>query len=260
MLLTKKLSKVMKFLCVISLLTTISPGFAADDERLEEVSLNVSVRKNYTFGKDSFLKEELELIKDRQLNLWGVGLFSASDPVGMVIRTLTASNWSHCSLILIDEKDNTRYCFESTGAATQILNGVLPQVQISRWEDTVKNYGGSVSERQFVFQEKQPNSTAVVQYVMKYLGTSYQKDMSVLIDAIRSENTDKDTTLDGLFCSELAAHMLIQFDYLDGKVKVADNYLPRNFASTDILPWINGASLTKEEINKKKSLYCCTIL
>lgn len=258
MLLTVKLSKVMKFLCVIALLTGISPGFAADYESLEEVSLNANGRKNYTFGENSFMQDELKLIKDRPLNLWGVGLFSSSDPVGAAIRTLTASNWSHCSLILVDENDQSRYCFQSTGAATQIFNGVLPQVQISRWDDAVDGYIGSVSERQLIFQGKQPNSTDVVQYVMKYLGTSYQRDMPVLFNAIRSENTDKDTTLDGLFCSELAAHMLITLDYLDGKKKVADNYLPRNFASTDILPWINGASLAKEKVDKKPS-GCCTL-
>lgn len=256
-----KLSKIMKFLCLVILLAGTSPGFAADpiEERENPPLAIVKVHKTYGFGGDTFLKQEEELIKDRSLTLWGVGLFSSADFIGAAIRTLTASNWSHCGLILIDEKDQTRFCFESTGAASQIFQGVVPQVQISLWNDTAKSYNGSVAERQFIFKDKQPESAEVVQYVKKYLGTTYQRDLSVLIESLRSENIDKDPTLDGLFCSEMVAHMLMKMGYLDKSFKVADNYVPRNFSSVDYLPWLNGASLTKEK-NVKKVTSCCTLM
>jgi hypothetical protein len=277
-----KLSKMMKFLCVIVLLVGTSTGFAADplkDQENPPLTI-VKSHKNYGFGGATFLKQEEELIKDRPLTLWGVGLFSSAelvgavirtltasgvglfssaDLVGAVIRTLTASNWSHCGLILMDEKDQTRFCFESTGAASQIFQGIVPQVQISLWDDTAKNYNGSVAERQFIFKDQQPESADIVQYVRKYLGTTYQRDLSVLIESIRSENTDKDTTLDGLFCSEMVAHMLMKLGYLDKNFKGVDNYVPRNFSSVDYLPWLNGASLTKEK-NVKKVSSCCILL
>jgi len=256
-----KLSKMMKFLCVIVLLVGTSTGFAADplkDQENPPLTI-VKSHKNYGFGGATFLKQEEELIKDRPLTLWGVGLFSSADLVGAVIRTLTASNWSHCGLILMDEKDQTRFCFESTGAASQIFQGIVPQVQISLWDDTAKNYNGSVAERQFIFKDQQPESADIVQYVRKYLGTTYQRDLSVLIESIRSENTDKDTTLDGLFCSEMVAHMLMKLGYLDKNFKGVDNYVPRNFSSVDYLPWWNGASLTKEK-NVKKVSSCCILL
>lgn len=260
MVLNIKLSQIMKLLCVIILAGTAT-GFAADhtEERENTPLTIVKVRKTYGFGGDSFLKEEESLIKDRPLTLWGIGLFSASDLAGMAIRTFTASNWSHCGLILMDEKDQTRFCFESTGAASQIFQGVVPQVQISLWNDTAKSYNGSVAERQFIFKEKQPKSIDVVQYVRKYLGTTYQRDLSVLIESLRSENIDQDTTLDGLFCSEMVAHMLMEMGYLDKSFKSADNYLPRNFSSVDYLPWLNGISLTKEKSVKKASS-CCILL
>ena len=256
-----KLSKMMKFLCVIVLLAGTSAGFAADPLKDQENTPLTIVKshKTYGFGGAAFLKGEEELIKDRPLTLWGVGLFSSADLVGATIRTLTASNWSHCSLILMDEKDQTRFCFESTGAATQIFHGVVPQVQISLWDNTAKSYNGSVAERQLIFKDKQPESTDVVQYVKKYLGTTYQRDLSVLKEALRSENTDQDTTLDGLFCSELVAHMLMKLGYLEKSFKSADNYVPRNFSSVDYLPWLNGASLTNEK-NVKKISSCCTLI
>jgi hypothetical protein len=261
MVLNIKLSKIMKFLYAIVLFAGTSTGFAADPLKEQENAplMIVKSHKTYGFGGDSFLKEEEELIKDRPLTLWGVGLFSSADLVGAAIRTLTASNWSHCSLILMDEKDQTRFCFESTGAASQIFQGVVPQVQISLWDNTAKSYNGSVAERQFIFKDKQPESTDVVQYVRKYLGTTYQRDLSVLIESLRSENTDQDTTLDGLFCSEMVAHMLMKMCYLDKSFKGADNYVPRNFSSVDYLPWLNGASLTKEK-NVKKVSSCCILL
>lgn len=215
--------------------------------------------EKFGFGKREFLNTQKKLIEGRQLNLWGVGLFSSNDAVGAVIRMLTASDWSHVGLILEDEKDHSLFCFESTGAAAQIFDGVLPQVQIASWQDVVDNYNGKIAQRQFKFSGQTPKWQDTLKYVNNNLGKSYEKDMSSLINAIRGENKKSDVS--SVFCSEMVADCLIQSGYLDETIRLADNYVPGHFSSKQLLPWINGASLDKQIMVKgKTSSSCCTIM
>jgi hypothetical protein len=188
----------------------------------------------------------------------GIAVFSANDLVGAAIRTLTASSWSHVGLILEDELDNSLFCFESTGSASQILQGIAPQVQISSWQDVVADYDGRVAKRQFNFGEKKPKWQDVVKYVQGNLGKSYETNLESLIMAIRGDNKENDVS--SVFCSEMVADCLITLGYLDSE-KLSSNYVPGDFSSKRILSLINGASLGKEIMVKGKAEgSCCVIL
>lgn len=278
MLYLKKLSLFIKSLNFVVLLTSASAVIAADEstnliDNVEQskiltiqviqpehnVEQQVEQTNKLTFGRKEFISSEKKLIEGRQLNLWGVGLFSSPDLVGTTIRRLTKSSWSHVGLILQDEIDSTLFSFEATGSATQILDAVLPQVQINKWEDIVKNYNGTIAYRQFKFSEQTPKHEDVLKYVNVNLGKPYEKNLSSLIKAVYGENEQSDVS--SVFCSEMAADCLITLGYLDKQFQLADNYVPHHFCDKVILPWTNGASLGTQVIAKGKiSRSCCTIM
>lgn len=237
---------------VVPRVLTVLPQIEYSTESLEESSVKLG------FGKQKFLESQRKLIDGRQLTVQGIAVFSANDLVGAAIRTLTASSWSHVGLILEDELDNSLFCFESTGAASQILQGIAPQVQISSWQDVVADYDGRVAKRQFNFGEKKPKWQDVVKYVQGNLGKPYETNLESLIMAIRGDNKENDVS--SVFCSEMVADCLITLGYLDSE-KLSSNYVPGDFSSKRILSLINGASLGKEIMVKGKAEgSCCVIL
>ncbi|WP_032113823.1 hypothetical protein [Candidatus Paracaedibacter symbiosus] len=256
------LPKLFSFLIVLSSFSAAIGAEKNNDIQASNLPNTIlqQVEETLQFGNKEFLEEEKQLIEGRPLNLWGIALFSANDWVGTFIRTATDSDWSHCGLILKDEKDQSLYGFESTGAASDIVKGVWPQVQIHLWQEVVDGYNGKVAQRQFIFNDKSPSSEAVIKYVNDNLGKSYEKSAQALIDAIDRNN--KKENLTSLFCSEMVAACLIQLGYLNSSDRLAANYLPRDFSSKEFLPWINDAALGKEAIIKKTPTKCgcCTIM
>lgn len=235
-----------------------APISASEDLREEDHFLikrdSPAVFSN-TLTRERIVDKQLDLIKDRQLTVWGIALLSGTDPFSLGIRTLTASKWSHVGLILADEKDE-QYCFESTGSATEILfERMLPQVQIHKWIDVVNSYSGSVAMRRFTFEEdRAPNHLAVTKFVTRFLGVSYEKNLSELLNAVKRQNKSDDLT--SIFCSELSAECLIELNYLP-KNRPANNYLPRDFAETEFLPLINAT--LGQEILIKNPKSCCAV-
>lgn len=210
----------------------------------------------------AFLQSELLAIKDKSFNIWGVGLFSGGDPFSKSIQVMTGSKWSHVAAILTDQSGN-KYCFESTGSATQVLKRIRPQVQISLWTDTVTNYSGSVASRQFAFAPTaQPRSETVTDFVHKYLGAVYEENVTTLFKSLARANTTENSQ--SLFCSELTALMLQEFGYLSADTpdaRLAENYLPRDFSSKEFLSFNLGATLSAEFLEKEEqsSCGCCTV-
>lgn len=272
---SKKLSLFIKSLNFIAILASISVVNAADETtKLTEglvqpkgLSIQVEHSDKFGFGQKEFLNTEQKLIEGRRLVLDEVALFSSDDRIGDVIRGLTHSKYSHIGFKLKDENDPQFYvCFESTGAASQILDMVFPQVQVAKWEDVVANYNGGVVTRKIIFEDKAPEWQDVTKFVNDNLGRSYEKNLLSLVKAINEENTEEDPS--SVFCSELTALGFIQLRCL-GTERLAANYVPGTFSSEQErkgkkpLPWINGVSLGNEVIIKslpKRKASCCTIM
>lgn len=263
------LSNVMKILSLIIILVTSSTSFAADRhaiiEPLEPLDLSyksMPKERAPAIGDSVFLQQEQALIKGLQLNLWGVALFSSNDPIGAVIRDATGFDWSHIGAILIDQY-GILWLLESKGTPEEILEGVLPQVQISQWLETSSTYSGKVALRPLNFATVQPTTEAVKTYLDDNLGRLYETNMMELIRAINGKNTIQDSSLDTLFCSEMMADLLIHLGYWDATQKLASNCLPGHFAaptSAEYVKLINGASLGEQQTVKYMKLSCCTLL
>ena len=218
--------------------------------------------KQVLFDNKEIVQKQLDLIKDSELTVWGIGLLAGDDITSGFIRKVTDSSWSHVALILKDQT-NSKYCFESTGNYDAIMHhGMLPQVQISRWDLALKNYSGVVAQREFTLSiRKENNPETVGKLVRSLIGRSYETNLISLIEAINSKNKKAD--LSSLFCSELVAMVLQNLGYLDN-TKLSDNYLPCDF-STEVHVFMNGAVVGDEILLKGNILdkgeclgSCCT--
>lgn len=188
-------------------------------------------KKHGIRAKESFLEKQRKLIEGKKLTFWGIGLFAGTEIFSKAIRTLTHSNWSHNSMILVDEQGK-RYCFQSTGKADDVLKGIFPQVQISEWDEEVDLYEGNVAHRQFAFEpEHAPDANFITAFVHTHLGASYEQDMFELLGALFDFNKKEHSKT--LFCSELVAYMLQEAGYLTKDHLIASNVVPREFSSED---------------------------
>lgn len=239
-------------------MSLISTSLWANEILVEQIETpSFSKIETLAVAEQSFISQQKELIKDKQLKLWGVGLFSGSEAFSLAIQAATATSWSHVTLILVDQYDQ-KYCYQSNGDAMQILiQHILPQVQIDLWDDVVKNYSGrKIAIRQFKFTDDSHNDPAIITpYVTNMLGTPYEKDIKELISSIFRANTKEG--LKSVFCSEEAAKLLIKLNYLSSE-RLADNYLPRDFTDKEFIP-LQGCSLGKQVLVKENQ-GCCTIL
>lgn len=188
--------------------------------------------------------------------LHGIGLFSGTDPFSSLIRTATKSNYSHVGVILskvgADPNDESQWvCFESTGSAGEILyKHKLPHVRVTPWEQVIANYSGGVAFRTFEFEKgHEPSPQLVTDFVDRFNGKPYQRNPFELVLAVPAINSKPD--LNSVFCSELAAELLLESGYL--KDYYANNYTPKHFSSE--YPKLNliGAKLSRETIVKHKS-------
>lgn len=191
-----------------------------------------------------FIKEQRDLIKGKKFTLAGVLTFRSHDLPGKIITKLTHSDWSHSGLLVRDEEGN-EYCFESTGSAGQIFQGMLPQVQIHRLQDIVASYAGEVGRRNIMDDGMGgfvQNTARTTELVWDWLGVSYEKRPLELLSAIKEWNKFHKGSEMSLFCSEMTALMLQQLGYLpygEGS-KPASNFVPRNFGMQDTLELLHG--------------------
>ncbi len=222
-----------------------------------EVSSIYSEQSNYILAsKAAFVEQQKEMIEGKKLRLWGIALFSGTDLFSYGIKLVTANEWSHVGMILIDEAGQ-KYSYESTGSAEEILyQHVLPEVRISLWENVVKEYSGKISMREFQFRDAKRNDPTVIQpYVYNRVGLPYEKKLDELVKAVFRANTK--TGVNSVFCSEEVAHFLIFLNYLT-KDRLADNYLPKDFSQKEFIPLID-CSLKKEVRVKTLDNKCCVL-
>lgn len=188
--------------------------------------------------------------------LRGIGLFSGTDPFSSLIRTATKSNYSHVGVILskvgADPNDESQWlCFESTGSAGEILyKHKLPHVRVTPWEQVIANYSGGIAFRTFEFEKgHEPSPQLVTDFVDRFNGKPYQRNPIELLLAVPAINSKPD--LNSVFCSELAAELLLEQGYLKGYN--ANNYVPKHFSSEYGKLNLVGAKLSRETIVKHKS-------
>ncbi len=185
------------------------------------------------------------------LVIWGVALFSGTDPVSETIKSITGSEYSHVGLVLEETNSGQRYIFESTGSFDQLVwEHITPRVQVNRFESTVPCYSGSVSLREL----RSPKKEDVKEYVQALVGTPYEKNAGELLRCLARDNLKEDPT--SLFCSELVAKVLKDFGYLDGP-RLANNYMPKDFSEKEYIHCDLGPEVVSKQNKKRK---CCKVL
>jgi len=191
--------------------------------------------------------------EEKKYNLVGVALFSGTDPFSYGIKVVTGSKVSHVGVILADADDeNTWYCFESTGSASEVLQGKYPHVRTTLWDKVVTEYDGKISYRLLVFEDQdRTEAKRVTKFVEDYDHKSYTKNPFRLLMALFRANTEsRSKILKTAFCSELTAKMLMDMGILDRGI--AGNYIPKDFTSSKNVPLTRGITLTPEfKANKR---------
>lgn len=179
------------------------------------------------------------------LYIYGVLLFSGTDPVSELIKTVTASRYSHCALALRDG-NGKEYCFESTGSFHQLVwQHIRPRVQLSSLSGAVDTYSGRVVLRKL----RNVTQTDISRYVRDLIGVPYERNLGELFEALqRSNQTANDTSL---FCSELVAKTLIDNGYLP-RTRLANNYMPKDFSAAENIP----LALRGEKVLRDDSCRC----
>lgn len=205
------------------------------------------------FASAELTQEELD---GKNFQLHGVALFSGTDPFSVGIKIATDSHYSHVGILLCDASEDKSdpsswYCFESTGGVEEILNGVFPHARVTRWYDVVKQYPGGVARR-LLLSEKDPDIETVTEFIRKYNGRAYEKDMGELLKSFNDGN-DK-PNMKTVFCSELTAALMQKLGIIDSAIP-SNNYLPSEFSVyKENLPFRAGYSLGGEEVIKKYEL------
>lgn len=183
------------------------------------------------------------------LYIYGILLFSGTDPVSELIKTVTASEYSHCALALRDSETGKEYCFESTGSFHQLVwQLVRPQVQRHSLRSVIEDYEGKVVIRKL----RNIRQVDVTDYVRGLIGVPYEKNMGELVNALRRDNIKEDPT--SLFCSELVAKTLIDNGYIRASDRLPNNYMPKDFSAKE-----NNVrlALRPERVLKSDSVCCC---
>ena len=253
-------------LITLTFIGSTSAHAALLDSRYEYIEMETvsTPVKHKFFAKDDLSSDEektplLSANFDEEAPLYtlrGIGLFSGTDPFSSLIRTATKSNYSHVGVILskvgVDPNDESQWiCFESTGSASEILHKhELPHVRVTPWEQVIADYSGGIAFRTFEFEkDHEPSPQAITDFVKRFNGKPYQTNPFELVLAVPAINSKPD--LQSVFCSELAAEMLLEHGYLKGYY--ANNYTPKHFSSE--YPKLNliGAKLSRETVVKHKS-------
>lgn len=245
-----------KLFIVVSALVGITFLFAMDEKEV----LKEGPQKK-------FIKYEMELLGDKKWQLDSLVLFDGWDVVGCCIKYVSRAPYSHIGIALRSIGEEDMLLFESTSRGPkQIFEGIMPQVQVEKASDVVLGYNGRVSSRKIIFEEGcEPDPVEVTRYVKEMLGTKYEQNMEQLVKSPFRGNSDIYTKENEktMFCSELVAHMLQYFDYMEKKIS-PHNYTPGHFSERmQSVELVNGASLSPEfELSapKKKSNCLCILL
>jgi hypothetical protein len=213
-----------------------------------------------------FVLKQMKMLEGITLDFWGIGLFAGQEAISSFIRKETESPWSHVGVVLKDIKTDVRYCLESTSGASEILQGIMPQVRITKLDEVVKSYEGGLGLREFKFTDEYKHDPLnVTRFTHEVIGRPYENQPFLeLWHSMKAENKTEDESR--LFCSELTALMLMKLGLMktDTKSGIASNFIPKDFAENfDKEVHFNpGISLGAEQILKalKEKKGCCTIL
>jgi len=250
----KKIKKQRKILISLAFLSLSTSQLAAKDFLDEEMSRSNSAPLVHQ-TKDSTLEEVKRSVTRPQYNLIGVALFSGNDLVSQAIKAHTHSDTSHIGLILSDVNDDDKwYSFEATGSAKKVLQGRLPKVRLKEWDKVVEKYNGHVQYRLLVFEgQERTDAARVTNFVDVYNGKPFTRNPLRLFWAAERSNPEPTSEpLKTVFCSELAAKMLIDMEILQSKTP--GNFIPRDFADDTRLKLESGISLTGVFQEEKEDL------
>lgn len=196
--------------------------------------------------------DEIDNIKEN-LCLKGIALFSSDDPFSMIIKKVTASNFSHVGLVFSKSRNSEPeewICFESTGSAKEVLKGVLPHVRLTPWDKVVNNYNGRIVFRGLETNRPDEDERKVVsQFIREHDQKKYERNPFELLKSILKWNKRSDEST--VFCSELAAKCLMELGYLENSYP--NNFVPADFSKIRGMTLHEGNFGDEEEIKKNPS-------
>ena len=193
-------------------------------------------------------------IREIPLELHGLSFFTGTDFGTPLVRSLTCSKWAHVGIVLRDSRKDMNdqtgwYHFQAVGLPVVFGSWALKfgfSVQVGPWLKEASVYKGGLSVRplRYDVSEKKPTSATIKKFMSSVIGKPYKTNILTLFKSVARYNTDFNQ--DSFFCSELVAHMFMEFGFLS-KERLASNYMPKDFSSEESLLF-NGISLGEEVV------------
>ena len=173
-----------------------------------------------------------EALRDTELCLHGVALFSGSSVYGTIVKEATGSKWSHTGMILCPQKDRNQsswYLLEACHFPGRPFYEISSyNVHVLPWADSSFSQNNDVAVRALEYGNgAEPSSDMVKDVISKYIGVPYERHPSELFRAAFDANKKEDVS--SLFCSEANALVLQDLGLLSRNV-MADNYVPADFS------------------------------
>lgn len=139
------------------------------------------------------------------------------------------------------------FCFESTGAADEVVKGLKPRVKINLLSKVAASYKGDVCIRPLI----KPIPLSALQHLLvKELGVSYEKKLLQLLGATKNRNKHEDSS--SWFCSELVAHIYKTYKIIENPIILANNVTPQQFSSWYDTDLIQGRAESEQYIKEYK--------
>jgi hypothetical protein len=154
----------------------------------------------------------------------------------------------------LDEPLST-FCLESVGTAGQVMQGLLPRVQITPLAQVVDAYEGDVCVRTL----HTPLTLASLQErIINELGVSYETNPMELFKSCSDGNKDDDTS--SWFCSELVAFIYRERGIIPQNVR-ANNVIPKEFSLASRIDYLRNYATPEQwlKIYKEPGFFkrCC---
>lgn len=221
-------------------------NFASDD-MIGDVIRTVSVNSGYT-NPDGLTHSGI-LVNENPLKLLNEtkqlkknGLFDRAE------RKLFKKNIRSAFAELIDAEDYDSlhpFCLEATGTVSQVLQFILPHVQLTPLKISVEDYAGNVSFRPLTIGIDQEYSH---DFIVRHIGRSYEFQFTELMKSAYGLNETSNATQ--VFCSEIVGEFyqgcgILPSDY------VTCNIIPAYFSSQSSNDIIKGYAT--EDVFLKKT-------
>lgn len=223
------------------------------NQKLESNVLLHRISSSNTIGKmsqkqlDEHFKMKLYDEIEDQMNTGDILLFRGIEGFSKLIKISSICNFSHVMMVvrepsekikekygIQDEKEKI-FVFESDSEIEQREGGGVQLVGFRKWVKATEHYYHENKDtllvwRKIVDFDWKSREKEFEEFALEMCGKLYEKSLTQLSGSVFGWNKKED--LETIFCSELIAASYIKAFNLLGNEKKANNFVPRDFTST----------------------------